>query len=409
MIDVAIVGGGAAGIGAAHVIASAGRSCLIVEASQRIGGRAATVALDGIGALDLGCGWLHSADRNPWVSIADGSGFAIDRAESAWHDQWRDLGFSPDERRAAQAAHAAWSRRLEDDPPHSDRAADALDPDCPWNPWLEALSSYINGARLARLSVADYRAYDRAATALNWRIPAGYGALVAASAPRVPLALSTPVTAVTRKAGGVRLETARGTIVAGACIVTASTAVLASGAIRFDPALDHHLHAASRLPLGLADKLFLAIDGETDLPADGHLIGNPRDAGTGSYYLRPFGRPVIECFFGAAGAESLERAGLAGAAAFAIAELKALLGADIAARLRLVAGSAWRREAHVLGSYSHALPGHAGARTVLAQPAGPILFAGEATHPTDFSTAHGALESGMRAGREALAQIGAAR
>jgi len=35
---------------------------------------------------------------------------------------------------------------------------------------------------------------------------------------------------------------------------------------------------------------------------------------------------------------------------------------------------------------------------------GQLFFAGEATHPTFFSTAHGAWESGLRAAEEVLAR-----
>ena len=91
--DVVIIGGGAAGIGAARRLAASGHSTLLLEASQRIGGRALTVNVAGH-ALDLGCGWLHSADRNPWIDIAEASGFSIDCREPAWSQQYRDLGFS---------------------------------------------------------------------------------------------------------------------------------------------------------------------------------------------------------------------------------------------------------------------------------------------------------------------------
>src|SRR5260370_1466792 len=29
--------------------------------------------------IDLGCGWLHSADRNPWREIAEAQGGSIDK------------------------------------------------------------------------------------------------------------------------------------------------------------------------------------------------------------------------------------------------------------------------------------------------------------------------------------------
>ena len=54
---------------AARRLREAAIDCLIVEARPRLGGRAWTV-IDGSYGLDLGCGWLHSADLNPWVKIA---------------------------------------------------------------------------------------------------------------------------------------------------------------------------------------------------------------------------------------------------------------------------------------------------------------------------------------------------
>ena len=61
------------------------------------------------------------------------------------------------------------------------------------------------------------------------------------------------------------------------------------------------------------------------------------------------------------------------------------------------------------GAYSHALPGHVGARRELARPFEQrLFFAGEATHPNDFSTAHGAYDSGLRAAEESIAALAAA-
>lgn len=58
------------------------------------------------------------------------------------------------------------------------------------------------------------------------------------------------------------------------------------------------------------------------------------------------------------------------------------------------------------GSYSHALPGEASARLTLARPvAERLFFAGEATHPFDFSTAHGAWQSGERAADEVIERL----
>jgi monoamine oxidase len=399
--EVAIVGAGAAGIAAARRLADAGRSVIILEASDRVGGRAWTIELAGM-PLDMGCGWLHSADRNPLVAIGRAAGFNIERGPTAWQSQWRDLGFTRDERAAAAAAWIALKERMHANPPTSDRASDSLESGGRWNAYCQSLSGYLNGAPLDRLSVADFLAYDNAATEANWRVREGYGSLISAAVPNVALRLSTPVRRVTLTGSGVQLETDRGPVTSGAAIITASTAVLARGAIAFASEVDDHLHAASQLPLGIADKLFLELHGNHGLEPETHLLGDPNNALTGSYYIRPLGRPVVEAFFGGDGAVVIERAGLREAFTFALDQLSSLLGSNIRHHLRPLAATSWCRTDLIGGSYSHALPGHAGARAVLARPVGDrLFFAGEATHQSDFSTAHGAWLSGFRAADQA--------
>jgi monoamine oxidase len=395
-IDVAIVGAGAAGVGAARRLANRGMRVLLIDALPRIGGRAHTIHVDGM-ALDMGCGWLHSAERNPWVSVAESIGLAIDRAPAGWGVQWRNLGFSAGEQHEAGAAFEGWNEAIRAGIA-SDRASDAIDPASPWAGYVEALSSYINGAQLNELSVADYLAYDEVASELNWRLPGGYGALVAAAAGDVPRALGTKVTGAAHHGRGVRLATDKGDIDAAAAIVTIPTEMLAAGTIALPPAFDAARDAASKLPLGLADKLFFRVPEPNDLPENGHLLGSPHRAATGSYYLRPFGRPLIEVFLGGAAARALEDEGDGAAEAFARDELGALLGSDFATGLKLIAGSAWAKCETIRGSYSHALPGFADARTTLARPVDErILLAGEACSPRDFTTAHGAYETGVAA------------
>ena len=83
-VEVAIVGGGAAGIAAARTLRDAGIDALILEARDRLGGRAWTVTGKAGLPLDLGCGWLHSADRNPWAEIAQQQGRTVDRSRPPW-------------------------------------------------------------------------------------------------------------------------------------------------------------------------------------------------------------------------------------------------------------------------------------------------------------------------------------
>ena len=78
-VDVAVIGAGAAGIGAARWLVDKGSiSVLVLEARDRVGGRVHTIAPTGF-PLDRGAEWLHSADRNPLSSIARELAFAIHR------------------------------------------------------------------------------------------------------------------------------------------------------------------------------------------------------------------------------------------------------------------------------------------------------------------------------------------
>jgi monoamine oxidase len=395
-LDVAVIGGGAAGIAAARRLAELGRSVLILEARPQLGGRARTVTLKGL-PVDLGCGWLHSAERNPLAALAQAQHRPLDRREGAWRRQLHDVDFPAEAQRDAWAAYLRLGNRMRRAPPASDRASDAVPPDDRWRPFLDGLSSFMNGVELDQLSVRDFLAYDDASTSSNWRLPEGYGAFITDQAAGLPVALDTRVISVT-EGDDVRVETNRGAVRALAAIVTISSNVLARGDIRFAPALDDHLHAAARLPLGLDNKILFAMAEPDAVPPESHVIGQIDRAGTGSYYLRPFGRPFVEAFLGGGMARELEAAGEAAAADFALKELGEHLGAAFARSLTPLAVTSWGRESTILGSYSHAEPGHADARSVLARPPSERLcFAGEACSVQDYSTAHGAWQSGLAA------------
>ncbi|WP_029623955.1 flavin monoamine oxidase family protein [Sphingomonas sp. PAMC 26617] len=405
--DVVIVGGGASGIAAARTLAGSGLRTILLEAGSRLGGRAHTKVRDDL-ALDLGCGWLHSGDRNAWTGIAEAAGVEIDRRTPAWGQQYRNLGFSPQDQRAARDAFEHWLERMEQAPPSSDRASDALLPECEWNGHIAAMTGFISGVTPERISVADYLAYENAATDCNWRLPRGYGTLITANMPQdVAHRLATPVDRIALAADGVRLTTPAGDVRARTVILTVSTTVLAGDTIDLPSTLDLWRAAAAQLPLGRNEKLFLAIDGPSPFEPETQVLGKPGDPASASCYLLPFGWPVIECFLGGDGARQAEAEGADAAFARAIDDLVALFGADVRRSLRPVTASAWSADPRIGGAYSCALPGHAEARTTLARSFDDrIFFAGEATNPVDFSTAHGAHDSGVRAAREVLGAMG---
>jgi monoamine oxidase len=404
--DVVIVGGGAAGIGAARHLASSGLSTVLLEAGSRLGGRAWTQEIAGL-ALDLGCGWMHSAEKNAWVGIASDAGIQIDRSRAAWGRQYRDLGFTPAEQAEAHRAFDAWMRRMPEVSKGTDRAADALDAGNRWNTYVRAIVGYISGAKLEDMSAADYLAYDEASTESNWRSPTGLGALIAGSFPAgVGLRLATPVQGIGLEGRGVTVSTPRGTLRTRAALLTVSTAVLAGESLTLPLQLDPWREAAKLLPLGHNEKLFLEIVGEAPFEKETQVVGNPRASCTGSYYLRPLDLPVVECFLGGESAGLAQEEGTSAAFAFALDQLSALFGAQIRGKLRPLLASAWGRTLHFGGAYSYARPAHADARCRLARPFEErLFFAGEATHVDEFSTAHGAHDTGVRAADEILAAL----
>jgi monoamine oxidase len=148
----------------------------------------------------------------------------------------------------------------------------------------------------------------------------------------------------------------------------------------------------------------LALTEPDALPKEGNLRGATMRTEMGTYHIRPFGQPCIEGFFGGRFAQSLEDAGDGAIAAESINAIVSFLGNDFRRKLKPLAESRWAHDPFARGSYSHALPGHAGDRAVLAEPVdGRLFFAGEATSPRFFTTAHGARDSGERAAQEVLA------
>jgi monoamine oxidase len=409
-VDVAVIGAGSAGIAAGRRLAAAGAvSVLVLEARQRAGGRAWTIEKNGL-PLDLGGEWLHSADRNVLVPLAEELGFELYHRRPDWTTRLRNSGASPAEERdwiAEREAHY-WAIHHAAREPEDKPASAVLRPGGRWNALFDATSTWANAVELEKLSVKDNDRYED--TGVNWRVRRGYGTLLAALAADLRIAFGAPVTRIDHRCRDIVLDTARGRVRAARVIVAVPTPILAGEELSFDPVLPAKLGAASGLPLGLADKLFMGFSGDMndiDESGDIFLVGSTTKRETMSYQARPFGRQVIQCFFGGEFASGMEREGIEAMFAFAVDELAALRGNDIRRQLTPLAASSWRGDAFARGSYYYARPGHADDRAALAAPVDDrIFFAGEACSLHFFSTVHGAYETGTAAAEAALKSLG---
>ena len=187
--------------------------------------------------IDLGCGWLHSADRNPWREIAEAQGGSIDKTPPPWTQHSAPIGFPLSDQtsflQALQKFRQQLYSRCEEE---SDvAAATFLEPLGQWNALINAVSTYANGAELERVSARDASRYDD--SGVNWRVVEGYGRVIAAHGAGLPVMLGHAVRLIDRSGRRLRVKTTAGAITADIAIVTVSSALLAEEKLLFSPAL----------------------------------------------------------------------------------------------------------------------------------------------------------------------------
>src|SRR5436190_4902333 len=219
-IDVAVIGAGAAGIAAARRLAASGQvSLLVLEGRDRAGGRAWTVDASGYPA-DLGCEWLHSADRNVLVPLAERLGLALDRRRPDWTTRLSRSG-------ETKEAEADWMREREAHywaihraalEPEDRPASTVLEPGGRWNALFDATSTWANAVELEELSVKDNDRYE--STEHNWRVRTGLGHLFVALAAGLPIAFGAAASRIDHSGRRIRIETSSGAVEAARAIVT---------------------------------------------------------------------------------------------------------------------------------------------------------------------------------------------
>src|SRR6266403_5723329 len=287
-VDVAVIGAGAAGIGAARRIGEAGSaSVLVLEARDRVGGRVHTIEPAGF-PLDRGAEWLHSADRNPLSPIAKSLGFSVHSRPPEWTTRLRRSGETLEAEADWIATREAQSRarRKAAAEPVDRSLATLLVPGERWNELLNATSTWGNGAELDRVSVKDYARYEDSGT--NWRLHEGYGRLFETLAEGLPVAREAAVSRVDHGGRAIQLKTARGTVTAARVIVTVPTSIIAAEIVRFDPPLPDKIDAAAGLPLGVDNKLFISLEGALPgIERGAYLVGSTTSRETMSYQVRP--------------------------------------------------------------------------------------------------------------------------
>jgi monoamine oxidase len=411
--DVLVIGAGGAGLVAAKELTAKGVSVLVLEARDRIGGRAFTDGSLGV-AWDRGCSWLHDSNVNPWVDYARRNDFEIqpDRFPREIYDGARRLGG------AETAGYRAVTERVErelrraggrglDIPAEAALTQETLAD--PWYPMAMDELTGGEGVELANYSALDSHRYDEDGE--DYVIPRGLGTLLAHYAKGVEVKLKTPVTRIRWGGHGVAADTAAGAVTARIAVVALPSAIVAEGSVIFSPHLPAEvLQAHHDLPLGVLDKVALRFKRNVFPSESTEFLRMKSDDGRGLDYLtRHTGENVCIAFARGRLARDLEARGEAAALEQALDELVAMLGSDVGKHFDKGAATAWASDPYARGAWSYCVPGRYGARALLTRPVGRrIVFAGEHTEQAAYGTLHGAYLSGVRAAAEARRLLGRA-
>ena len=406
--DVAIVGAGAAGMAAARTLIAAGRSVVILEAMNRIGGRAFTESETFGVPFDWGCAWIHSQTKNPLYKPAVEGGFnPVEHSLSLSHVYYgfEARPFTRGEVKSADAFDATIKNKAK-------RAAKARDGAVSEvvriiKPYEQVAATYAGPMDMAvdlnALSIRDYAA--QAELDPNFLVEKGLGSVVRELGKDIPVSLATPVKRIRYGGPGVTIETDKGDLRARACIVTVSTGALASGFIRFDPALPLPKQAAiAEVPMGLLAKIPLLTNGDRFGLKKFENVMHEMPGLQDIYYLAfPFDTNLLIGFVGGAFAWQLSAAGKDAAVDFALQSLRRMFGERALASVVKGDFTRWAGNPWTRGAYSAALPGKYAARAEIARPvADRVFFAGEALAGDLAQTAGGAWLTGEKTAKDVL-------
>jgi monoamine oxidase len=409
--DVVIVGAGAAGIAAARRVAAAGRRFVVLEASERWGGRCFTDMRTFRVPYERGARCIYAPDLNPMAKLAAKAGLDVYPLPAAqrlrigmrYARDGETEDFYANLLRCNRAVTEAGRGKVDVS------CAQALPKDLgDWGPTMDfVLGAFGCGKALSDISAMDFAKSGEREVAAFCR--QGLGTLLAKLAFGAPIQFSSPVTRIGWGGRLVEAETRGNVLTARAAIVTASTGVLAAGKIKFEPRLPpRQAEAIGKLGLGSYEHVAIEFAGNPlGLQSDDLVFEKAPGSHTAALLGNVSGSQLCMVeIAGRLGADLAEE-GEAAMKAFAIDWLAGLFGSDLKRAIQRTHATRWTKEPWVLGAFSTAVPGGQWARKALSDPLDERLwFAGEAVHETLWGTVGGAWETGEHAADAAIKRLG---
>ena len=236
----------------------------------------------------------------------------------------------------------------------------------------------------------------------------GAGVLLNKLALGLPTRFFSPVTLVDWGDRSVTLETSGGTLTARAAIITASTAVLTSGKIKFKPNLPAaYLKAFDTLKLGTYDKVAIEFDGNAlRLGANEVVFERALNGKAAALFANVHGTRLSSLILAGKNGAELADKGASAMTDCALDWVSDMFGSSVKKSIVRTQAFSWNKQPWTLGALSSGNPGALEARKALAEPVNGVLwFAGEAVNQTYWATVGGAWQDGERAADAVIAHL----
>ena len=237
----------------------------------------------------------------------------------------------------------------------------------------------------------------------------GYGALVAHYGRKLPVQLATPARRINWQGSGVQVETTEGAISGKVVILTVSTGVLAADKIKFTPTLPVKKQESFQyISMGTYNNVALQFSKDFfGLGPDRYVdYVNEDGTGAGGMLTNMGGTNLTYIYTGGDFGRELELAGVNAAVEWGVNEVVKIYGSDVRNHFLKGMFTRWGEHPWTLGSYASAEPGYYHMRAELRKTiADKLFFAGEATHPLQWTTCGGGLLSGIDAANNVAATL----